>query len=96
LAIPRLPANPDDLLDQGWVERSHHAEVANGRRVFVNPATGDSVEFDKGRPGASGWRGRDHYHIRNRNASGSGDKYLDRAGNPAARSSERSHIVPDG
>ncbi len=95
-AITDLPANPDDLLNQGWEERSHAAEAANGRRVFVRTATGDSVEFDKGKSGAPGWRGKDHYHIRNRDAAGRGDKYLDREGNPVPRNSERSHILPDG
>jgi hypothetical protein len=93
--IPSLPAKPDDLLAQGWKETSHPGEAVSGRRVFVDPGTGQTVEFDKGRPGQPGWRGRDHYHIRNLDAAGKGDKYLDRDGRPVPDGSKQSHLPPD-
>jgi hypothetical protein len=91
---PSLPADPDDLLAQGWNETTHPGEAASGRRVFVDPETGQTVEFDKGRPGQPGWRGRDHYHVRNLDAAGKGDKYLDREGLPVPNGSKQSHLPP--
>jgi len=90
-----LPPKPDDLLRQGWKEITHPKELANGRRVFVNPETNQTVEFDKGRPGEPAWRGQDHYHIRNPDATGKGDKYLSRDGLPVPDGSKRSHIPAD-
>jgi hypothetical protein len=66
---PSLPANPDDLLAQGWKETTH--------------------------PGEPGWRGQDHYHVRNPNTAGRGGKYLDREGRPVPNGSKPSHIPPD-
>lgn len=86
-----LPENPDDLLDEGWVEEETQAP---NRRRFRNPETGEELEFDQGQPGSPGWRGRDHYHRPNPNATGKGDAYLDGNGNPVPRGSGRSHIPP--
>lgn len=92
---PSLPAKPDDLVTQGWKETTHPGEAVNGRRVFINPKTGQTIEFDKGRSGEPGWRGQDHYHVRNPNATGRNDKYLDREGHPVPNGSKRSHIPPE-
>jgi hypothetical protein len=89
-----LPANPDDLLSQGYKEISHPDAAAKGRRTFTNPETGDTVIFDKGRPGKSGYRGRDHYHRINPNSNGDRDLFLDRNENPVGRSSNASHLIP--
>ena len=93
--VPRLPANPDDLVAQGWKETSHPAAAAAGRRTFQNPKTGEIVEFDKAKPGATGFRGQDHYHVRNPRATGKSDYYLDKNGNPVPDGSKASHLSPN-
>jgi len=90
-----LPRNPDDLLQKGYRETSHPEAARHGHRTFENPETGDVVRFDKGRPGAPGFEGVDHYHRSNPNATGRHDQYLDADGNPVARGSRESHILPE-
>jgi hypothetical protein len=91
---PSLPANPDDLLAQGWNETSHPGAAKLGHRTFENPKTGEIIRFDKGRPGEPGFEGKDHYHRPNPNKTGKHDEYLDLSGNPVARGSGPSHIPP--
>ncbi len=88
------PANPDDLLKQGWIETSDPEAVKAGRRTFSNPETGEEIAFDKARPGQPGFEGRDHYHRVNPDSVGKRDANLDASGNPVPRGSKRSHIVP--
>ena len=92
--VPDLPANPDDLLQQGWEEISRPEAVAQGRRTFRNRETGLVVHADKGEPGKSGFRGRDHYHIENPNRTGKRDYYLDKDGRSVAKGSKPSHVPP--
>ncbi len=89
-----LPANPDDLLAQGWKETSHPGAAATGHRTFENPQTAEIIRFDAGRPGQPGFEGRDHYHRLNPKRTGRQDEYLDENGNPVARGSDASHILP--
>jgi hypothetical protein len=91
---PTLPANPDDLLAQGWRESTHPEAAKMGHRTFENPKTGEMIRFDQGRPGEPGFEGQDHYHRLNPNSIGNRDKYLDLNGNPVARGSNPSHILP--
>jgi RHS repeat-associated protein len=92
---PPLPANPDDLVnDHGYTETSHPKAAENGHRTFDNEETGDKVRFDKGKPDAPGHEGKDHYHRPNPNATGKGDQYLDKNGNPVPRGSDPSHLYP--
>jgi hypothetical protein len=84
-----LPENPDDLLDYGWTEI---AERAPNRRTFQD-SEGNQINFDRGQPGENGWRGRDHYHVRNPNHTNSkGGYYLDINGNPVNDGNRASHI----
>jgi hypothetical protein len=62
--------------------------------MFENPRTGEIIRFDKGRPGTPGFEGKDHYHRLNPNRTGRHDEYLDVNGNPVARGSDPSHILP--
>lgn len=89
-----LPAKPDDLLTQGWKEITHPEAAKLGHRKFENPKTGEIVRFDKGRPGQPGFEGQDHYHRLNPNKTGKRDEYLDLNGDPVARGSGPSHILP--
>ena len=93
--MPSLPADPNDLLARGWKEISHDRAAAAGRRTFVDPKTGQVVEFDKGKPGATGFRAQDHYHMPNPNSTGKDDYYLDKDGLPVPDNSKPSHILPD-
>ena len=88
------PADPNDLVKEGWVETSDPRAAASGRRTFTNPATGEEIAFDKGRPGQPGFEGQDHYHRPNPNSTGKRDANLDANGNPVPRGSTRSHILP--
>ncbi|MDR2493463.1 MAG: HINT domain-containing protein, partial [Coriobacteriales bacterium] len=93
----KYPTNPVDLLQQGYEETTPAGMRANtSSREFFNPETGDRVRFDPAKPGARGFEGVDHYHQRNPNATGRGDLYLDRDGNPVPKGSRRSHIIPTG
>lgn len=65
-------------------------------REYYNPETGQKVRFDKGREGANGFEGKDHYHIYNPNSTGKNDKYLDINGNPVRKGSKPSHVLPGG
>ena len=51
------------------------------------------IEFDKGVKGANGFKGKDHYHIKNPSSTGKSDYYLDINGNPCPKNSTKSHIV---
>ncbi|MCB2262169.1 MAG: hypothetical protein LGR52_04415 [Candidatus Thiosymbion ectosymbiont of Robbea hypermnestra] len=89
-----LPKNPDDLLDEGYEETTHPEARKKGKREFLNPKTGDKVRFEKGDPNKTGWKGKDHWHRYNPNATGKRDLMLDKNGNPAPKGSNTSHIEP--
>lgn len=89
-----LPENPDDLLRNGYAETTHPNAAAAGHRTFENSTTGDKVRFDKGKPNETGFKGRDHYHRANPNRTGKEDALLDKDGNPVAKGSAESHLLP--
>ena len=95
MVIPSLPKNPSTLLKNGWTETTPTKMKQNSdSQTFHDPKTGFDIRFDKGTPGANGFKGKDHYHIENPNSTGKGDKYLDKDGNPCAKGSKASHIIP--
>lgn len=89
-----LPKSYKSLLRSGWIDVSDSRQVANGHYELMETSTGLRIRFDKGRAGATGFRGKDHYHIYNPNASGNKDFYLDANGNPTSKNSKSSHILP--
>jgi len=90
---PKLPKDPDDLVEKyGYNETSHPDAVAKGHRRFKNSSTGDTLEFDKGKKGESGHKGRDHYHRLNPNKTGKRDAFLDKNGKPVPKGSKASHL----
>ena len=91
-----LPTKGDGLLSQGWVEISHPGQAAAGSHTYREPTTGLRIRYDDPTPGATGFAGKDHYHILNPDAHGTGDMYLDANGNPVAKNSKSSHILPKG
>ena len=92
--VGSLPSNPDALKDDGYQDTSHPDAAAAGHRTLENPQTGDKVRFDKGKPGAQGHEGSDHYHRYNPKATGKRDQYLDASGKPVPRGSDASHLKP--
>ncbi len=90
-----LPKNPDELLDEGWIELTDPRNNSGNHRIFNDPKTGIKVRFDKGDPGKKGWKGKDHYHIYNPDSISDKDYYLDKGGNPVPKNSEPSHIKPN-
>lgn len=90
-----FPKNVEDLLDDGWIEDTNEEmRRKTESREFINPNTGERVRFDPGKEGKSGFEGKDHYHRYNPNTTSKKDLYLDRFGNPVAKGSKKSHILP--
>ena len=89
---PTLPSDPEN--DVGWEDISHPLAKENGHFTFRDRETGKKIEFDKGKPGESGHKSRDHFHHRNPNRTGDSDHYLDGDGRPVAKGSEESHLYP--
>ncbi|MFL0197612.1 hypothetical protein ACJDU8_18875 [Clostridium sp. WILCCON 0269] len=94
-AIKNLPPKGEDLLGKGWEDVTPEGMKTNtNSREYLDPNTGLRVRFDPAKPGASGFQGKDHYHVENPNSTGKIDRYLDINGEPAPRGSDRSHILP--
>lgn len=89
-----LPKSYKTLLKSGWVDISDPRQAAHGHYELRESSTGLRIRFDKGVPGANGFKGKDHYHIYNPNATGNKDLYLDINGNPTRKNSKASHILP--
>ncbi len=94
--IANLPPKGSMLLAKGWQEISHPAQAATGHHEYEELSTGLCIRFDKAIPGAKGYKGKDHFHIYNPNATSDRDKYLDKYGNPVKKNSAPSHIFPKG
>ena len=91
-----LPKTGNMLFSRGWVDISHPKQAENGSFSYKDPNTGLRIRYDKAISGAPGFSGKNHYHILNPDAHSSRDMYLDKDGNPCARGSKRSHILPEG
>lgn len=91
-----LPATPEPLLNDGWTDISDPRAAAAGYKTIREDATGLRLRYDPGVPGASGFKGMNHYHILNPNATSNKDLYLDKTGNPVRKNSKASHILPSG
>ncbi|WP_310552167.1 hypothetical protein [Paenibacillus glufosinatiresistens] len=90
-----LPKDPQELINNGWKDVTPTGMAKNTTsREFIDPETGMKVRFDPGKPGANGFEGKDHYHVTNPNGTTKADYYLDANGNPVAKGSKASHIVP--
>ena len=95
VVISNLPRNPSELLKKGWKDTTLVKMKENSSsQTFHDPKSGLDVRFDKGEAGENGFRGKDHYHVENPNSTGKLDKYLDKDGNPCAKGSKASHIIP--
>ena len=94
--INSLPPKPNAEFLKEWTEVV--IEAAQGRttsREFYHKKTKLRIRFDLGEEGKPGFKGKDHYHVYNPNMSkGKKDRYLDKDGNPVAKDSNPSHIIP--
>lgn len=91
-----LPQNGEGLLSKGWIDISPPEQAAVGCYSYKDPSTGLRIRYDKPTPNAPGFKGKDHFHILNPNATSTRDMYLDKNGNPVAKNSKASHILPKG
>ena len=91
-----LPSDPTSLTNSGWTDISHPDARASGHIELKENATGLRIRYDKKVPNAPGYKGKDHYHIYNPNATSNKDLYLDKDGNPTGKNSKSSHILPRG
>lgn len=91
-----LPSTPDSLLANGWEDISDPRAAASGYLTIRETATGLRLRFDPGSKGEPGFKGQNHYHILNPNATSNKDLYLDKNGNPVKKNSKASHILPSG
>lgn len=94
--IGSLPDDPAILLRNGWSNISHPNQEAAGHMKLREDKTGLIIIFDKKKPGESGFKAQNHYHIFNPNATGYDNYYLDKDGNPVPKRSDESHILPNG
>ncbi len=92
--IRSLPSNPDELLSQGWNEVTPDEMRENSNSRQFESGDGLKARFDKGEKGADGFKGKDHYHVSNPNATSKKDAYLDKNGKPVSKNSKASHIIP--
>lgn len=88
-----LPKDPSK--DPRYEDVSHPKAAERGHYQYKNKESGEVVNFDKGKPGAPGHKGADHYHRPNPNSTSKLDRYLDGEGNPVPDGSDASHIYPD-
>ncbi len=89
-----LPKAGENLLSQGWEDISHPNQAQSGHFTYREKSTGLRIRYDKGVIGAPGFKGKNHYHIMNPNATGNHDLYLDTTGEPTRKNSPKSHILP--
>ena len=89
------PCSPDDL-SNNWKEvtDSRMSERSN-RRIFQYKDTNNRIAFEKGQPGLTGDKAKDHWHRYNPNFKNDRELYLDNLGNATGKGSNSSHIDPN-
>lgn len=91
-----LPRDYNVLLNSGFIDISSPLAKERGYILLKEVSTGLKIRFDKKTKGANGFRGKNHYHIFNPNATSNKNLYLDINGNPVNKGSRASHILPKG
>ena len=93
--IKKLPPVPTLEWLKDWQEFVIEKAIGHtAAREFYHTLTKLRVRFDPKTEGAPGFRGKDHWHIRNPNAKNKRNLYLDENGNPVMKDSDESHIIP--
>ena len=88
-----FPENHDAFGQQGWQDITDPRQINAGNKARVYVKNGIKIIYEDGEAGARGFKGVDHYHIINPNATNSYDMYLDQYGNPTPKNSKQSHIL---
>ncbi len=89
------PCNPDDL-SKDWKEVTDPRMIErSNRRIFQYKNTNIKIAFEKGKPGLTGDKAKDHWHRYNPNFKNDRDLYLDFLGTPTGKGSNSSHIDPN-
>ena len=89
-----LPQTGSDLTNIGWIDISHPSQANMGSFTYKDPTTGLKIRYDTPTPGENGFKGKNHFHILNPNATNARNMYLDIHGNPVAKNCKASHILP--
>lgn len=77
----------------GYKDITHPQYRANSKnRRYFDTKTKTYFEYHPKNLNAPGWRGKNHYHVENSNATGDNNKYLDKNGNPCSNGSKDSHL----
>jgi len=84
----------DPLNDPNLEDVSHPEAKKRGHHQLKDKKTGETIQYDKGKPYTSGHEAHDHYHRPNPNSIGDYDKYLDANGTPVPKGSQPSHLYP--
>ena len=93
--IKKLPPLPTPEWLKDWQEFVIEEAIGHtAAREFYHILTKLRVRFDPAKEGASGFEGKNHWHIRNPETSGKKDRYLDSNGNPVKKGADESHIIP--
>lgn len=92
----RLPDDSNELIKRGWKDATHPEKRKKHDGVtYFNPRTSQKVDYDRGDPNLTGFRGKNHYHWYNPDSTDKkANYYLDKYGRPCGKGSERSHILP--
>tara|TARA_R110002073_G_scaffold336583_1_gene536310 strand:+ start:124 stop:726 length:603 start_codon:yes stop_codon:yes gene_type:complete len=61
---------------------------------YRHPDSGQEIDYDAPAEGQPGWGGKAHYHVRNLRATNRDDARLDADGQPTAKGSRASYILP--
>ena len=95
--IRSLPPKPDTKFLEEYDDITHPEKAKNSKnKEYLHKRTGLKVRFDPATPGAPGFNGKDHYHVKNPNNPQEKDEifWLDKDGNPMRKNSKASHIIP--
>ena len=93
--IKSLPPAPTQAFLQDWKEFVIEKAIeSTNSKEFYHILTKLRVRFDPKTEGASGFKGKDHWHIRNPDTNNKRDRYLDENGKPVMKDSKESHIIP--
>lgn len=94
--IASLPPKPNKKFYENWTDITDSRAKEHSTSVtFKNNDNGLKIRFDPAEKGAPGFKGKNHYHVFNPDATGVKDRYLDKDGNPVSRNSKASHIIPE-
>lgn len=88
--LPKNPKKSNRFIDVTDPRKRKNTDSLN----FKDRESGLEIEFHAGRQGQKGWRGKDHYHIKNPDSTNDNNYYLDKNGNPCPKGSKDSHLVP--